>query len=442
MSRLSTKFKEFLCVTVLIMFAGCSANLYHKGMTAFDRGNYDEAITILKDVIAKKPGEAALWRQLGISYYRTDQLDMAINALKQATLLDPNDGTSVLYLGLSHEVMGNEAEAIDVYNVYLAANPDDEMSQRVRQRVKYLSDKKIQEEVKAVIQNENQIDAESIPSNAIGVLGFNAEKVDPQYAALGRGLAEMLTTDLSKVSELRVVERLRLNEIKKELELSQSELTDKQSAPRLGKLIGAATVVTGELDQPSKDELRASAGLISTSKGIAIYPEKVGGELQEFFAMEKKLLYNILDEMGYTPTESEKEQLNKLPTTSLLAFLAYSRGLNYADQGMYRMAEAEFEAAVREDPAFDEAASALQGVSGLGDYHGNVEPARDFESDVFDRAAAEPAGHITGYGLRATRDVIGFHVDKASVGEGDNPEVYPKVKGKITVTGSFDPDKP
>jgi len=443
MTRVTFRLLPLFAATMMIlMIAGCGANLYYKGKSAFDRGDYAEAIPAFEDAVAREPGKAVVWRQLGIAYYKTDQYEKAIDALKQAALLDPDDGIAVLYLGLSNEVLGNDTEAIDTYRAFLLANPDDEMSPRVRRRVKYLTDAKLRNEVRAVIQSESEIDAGKIPPNTVGILGFKTDNVDPQYAVLGRGLAEMLTTDLAKVSAIKVVERMRLNEIRKELQLSQTDLVAIETAPRFGKLLGAATVVTGELDQPEPDDLHAAAGLISTSKGLAAYPDEVDGKLQRFFALQKELLYNILDEMGYVPSESERKRLDSIPTTSLLAFLAYSRGLTYADQGQNRLAEAEFQAATAEDPQFEAAADALREVSGLGDYTGSVEPAREFEADLLQYASLGAPQQESGIGLAITRGVVGFQVDESTPREGDNPRIHPMARGGVMITGTFYPDKP
>jgi len=420
---------------------GCSTSLYHKGKVAYDHRDYEEAISLLEQAAEAEPDKAVIWQRLGLAYYKAEMYENAIDAFKQAALIDPDDGVSVLHLGLSHEILGNEAEAVQVYRTFLDSNPDSDMYSRIRRRVQFITDKMVREEVQAIIANESQIDASKIPSNTVGVLGFDASSLEPGYAVLGRGLSEMVTTDLTKIEELRLVERLRLNEIQKELSLSQSDIVDKTGAPRLGMLVGAATVVTGQLTQPEKKTFAAAANLISTEQGIATYPDEASGELEKFLEMEKQLVYNILDEMGYTPTPEEKARLDSIPTTSFLAFLAYSRGLTYADQGEYRLAEAEYEAALAEDPQFSEASEARQDVQGLSGYTGNVEPVGSLEPDILGLAGESVPSPETGSALHVTRDVLGFQVEQSTPEEGDNPRVPPHVEGKVTVTGTFSPDE-
>jgi curli biogenesis system outer membrane secretion channel CsgG len=53
----------------------------------------------------------------------------------------------------------------------------------------------------------------------IALTYFDNNTGDASYDPLGRGLADMLITDLTQLLSLRIVERSRLNEILSELEL-------------------------------------------------------------------------------------------------------------------------------------------------------------------------------------------------------------------------------
>jgi tetratricopeptide (TPR) repeat protein len=439
---LLTKLIRISLTFAILLLAGCGANLYHKGRVAFEAKEYDEAIRLLEMASAKQPDKAAVWKQLGFAYYEVDQYEKSAHALRQASLLDASDGETVLFLGMSLEAQGANTEAVRVYSAYLDNDPDPGLAPRINKRVRYLTDQRLQEEVRAIISNEGQIDASKLPLNTVGILGFSVTGLDPQYEPLGRGLSEMLATDIAKIESFTVVERLRLNELVRELKLSESELVDRERAPRVGKLLGASTVISGDLSRNQEKKLAASATIVNTPKGLASYPDEAAGDLEQFFAMEKKLLYNILNEMGYAPSEDERERLDSVPTTSLLAFLAYSRGLEYADEGKYNLAEAEFEAAVKEDPQFGAAASAQRSVEGLGDYTGTIESRSELKPLISRHTAEAPPPRQTGAGLRDTRGFLGFNTRETVLERRDDPRVFPSVKGKVIVIGTFEPDRP
>jgi len=172
--------------------------------------------------------------------------------------------------------------------------------------------------------------------------------------------------------------------------------------------------------------------------GFVEYPDDVQGDMKQFFVLEKQLATNILELLGYTLTEEEKKKFMELPTESFLAFLSYSQGLEYMDQGMYTLADAQFENALKEDPGFGLARMAKSEAEGLYDYTGELEPAASQENAIQDETstgAAQPEG---GLQILELRDVLGFQPD-ASTDAGDNPHTEPVVgTGHVTIIGIFD----
>jgi uncharacterized protein (DUF2164 family) len=148
--------------------------------------------------------------------------------------------------------------------------------------------------------------------------------------------------DLSKLGDLKLVERIKLKAIMDELGITQSDYFDQARVPRAGKLLGAKRVISGQLSQPEGDELKLESGVIDVVDGFVEYPDNVEGQLGQFFRLEKELAANILENLGYPLTPELRAELEKLPTDSFLAFLSYCLGLEYVDQGMYALAEAQF----------------------------------------------------------------------------------------------------
>ena len=81
----------------------------------------------------------------------------------------------------------------------------------------------------------------SVPSalGALGVTPFRLTGNDATLTALGFAIADLLTTDLSRSAQLQLVERARLGDVLRELDLAKSGRVDSTSAPRAGKLLGA-----------------------------------------------------------------------------------------------------------------------------------------------------------------------------------------------------------
>jgi tetratricopeptide (TPR) repeat protein len=412
--------------------------MFNRGQSELEAGNYQEAIVIFREALANNPDKAPLWRGLGISYYRNSQYADAVDALKQAHLLAPGDGLTVLYLGMSYERLNDLMQAAKLYRRYLEQDPDSEIADKIKHRVKYLTDKAVQAKVEQVISSEKEIDQDDIPDNSVAVLGFRPGNLPDRYAPLARGLTEMLVVDLKQHTDLTLVERVMLQAILNELEMSQSDYFDKEKAPRVGRLIGAARVISGEVSQPDEDDIKLESGIIEVKEGFVEYPGDVEGELDQFFKLQKDLVKKIAASLGYPISGDEEAQLMQPPTESFLAFLSYSMGLEYADQGMFALAEAQFENALQEDPNFALAAQAHSEVEGLSNYDGSVISTGALEKAIISEVSVESARDGSARGLKDLQETIGYMPDTGEEEE-EIPFTPPVVgTGTVHVTGTLD----
>ena len=86
---------------------------------------------------------------------------------------------------------------------------------------------------------------------------------------------EMLKTELSTINGIAVLERSNMEALLKEQALSQTGLLDEKEAQKIGKLLGARFVITGELSL-SAGRLRIDTHITHVETG-KIYGEKVTG---------------------------------------------------------------------------------------------------------------------------------------------------------------------
>jgi Flp pilus assembly protein TadD len=76
------------------------------------RGQYDAALTALRDMEEKHPSMRGLSHEIGIAYYKKGDYLNAIASLKKAQEENPDDGEAVQLLGLSYYLAGRPAEAV------------------------------------------------------------------------------------------------------------------------------------------------------------------------------------------------------------------------------------------------------------------------------------------------------------------------------------------
>ena len=102
---------------------------------------------------------------------------------------------------------------------------------------------------------------------------FGKDRAD--YDGLGKGIADLLITDMASNPAMRVVERDRLQSILQEQNLVASKSVDPQTAVRLGKLLGAQYMVTGGFMSDGKGTLLVTSRVINVETGAITSPMKL-----------------------------------------------------------------------------------------------------------------------------------------------------------------------
>lgn len=168
------------------------------------------------------------------------------------------------------------------------------------------------------------------PASAQTVLAvtyFDAHSVRPELEPLGRGVADMLITDLQQGRGVRVVERNRLNEILGELALQRSQYIDEATAQQLGRGLGATAVVAGSMTM-ALEGMRIDARVVDVETGEVLLAVQATGSEEAFFELERQLAGQILDGLAI---EHDPAALATREDLTLDQALAGARRIDEAD---------------------------------------------------------------------------------------------------------------
>jgi len=352
---------------IIFIIAGCATNFatYSHGDIYMKQGDYDKAIGEFKQVLEKTPNDPITLSSIGIAYYAKGDYNQAITYLQQAKKADPKHVDAYVYLGMAYEQQGKYDEAMSEYDGCLALRPDNTVVKKIERRQVFLSREIAQDSAKKALQNEIALanSISTIPDNTVAVTDFTNSGQTKELDLLGKGLAAMLMTDLSKAKALTVVERLKLESLFNEIKL---EGVDASTAARPGLLLGASKIVTGSYLSLDGKSLDIVSSLTMTKTKTSRPSKSISGGIDKFFDIEKELALGIIDDMGIVLTEAERNAIvKKVPTRSFDAFMAYSRGLYYEDKGMYKEAAQEYQKAISIDPNFMEPREELKNVDAL-----------------------------------------------------------------------------
>ncbi len=242
------------------------------------------------------------------------------------------------------------------------------------------------------LAQETALAAAQMPGNTISVLYFSNATGQPALDALRKGLAFMIMTDLSAIKDLVLVERVKLQALMEEMGLGVSGLVEPGSAPRVGRLLGARFLVSGEISGDAgtgasngqvdegaisralQSRIRIDPGLLDVPGGQESDLPGVDGLVSALFQIEKEVLFAIVEQLKISLSENQKSALRIPMTTNGRALFYFFMGLNYSDMGNYDRAGSYYDQANQADPGLKPAAEALKELRQLGLYGAPKKP--------------------------------------------------------------------
>jgi len=305
---------------LFLLSLGCGTSRYNQAEKFMKQEQYEKAIrTYLKQLdphIRDNSRYIYYDREaitgIGEAYWHMNKYDYARKILKKVTDKDPFYGKAQFYLGLCHESLLDEDSAIATYRKFSRISDSDPFKQLMIGRLDWLIRKRVTMEVRELLEKESQMQLADHPEKSVGVLYFISQSDDPQWRPLQKGIAEMINTDLAVVDELVVVERLHLNMLLQEIELGITGAARNENAEKMGKLLGAQTLVKGSYLITPDYKMTMDAGIYEADRPEYPLPASYEGTLSTLFQMEKELVMQILDYFGIELTIEEREQILKI----------------------------------------------------------------------------------------------------------------------------------
>jgi len=307
----------------------------------------------LEAELARNPKDAGLMTRVGIAYYQAKQYGRARDVLQSALVLGEQNYPARVYLGLTYEELGQLDSARVAYTTAAAQAGDSRRKAEIEDRLVLLTRKELRAAAKDAIAHEASLTAQPPIENAVAVLPFRYVGSNQDLVPVGRGLTHLMIADLSKLNRLRLLEREQVQALVDEMAMTEAGRVDPATGARSGRLLRAGRVLQGSVqDGPGKNDLRLDATVVNTTNANVVATGSGSDRLQQLFALQKQVLFRLVEQMGITLSPAEQRALSERPTADLQAFLAFSRGLEAEDRGDWQGAEASYGAAVARDPNF------------------------------------------------------------------------------------------
>ena len=162
--------------------------------------------------------------------------------------------------------------------------------------------------------------AEGLPlpdKPSIVVLPFVNMSEDPNQAYLGDGIAEDITTDLSKLSELFVISRSSAFTYKGK----------KVKVQEVSRELGVRYVLEGSVRR-ANDQVRVTAQLIDATTGYHLWSERYDRLLTDIFALQDEIVRKLVLHLALKLTDREREPLERSYAINPEAYEYRVRGID------------------------------------------------------------------------------------------------------------------
>ena len=172
----------------------------------------------------------------------------------------------------------------------------------------------------------------------VAVLNFDNNSGDSHYDPLGKGIADMMISDLSSVQQIQLVERQHLADLTHEMEMQHSRFFDQSTAAKAGKLVGAQYVVAGAI-LALDPKIRLDTRVIQVETGEVVKSAEVTGDQKDLFDLQQRLAHQLIKGLGVALSPEDSARLRKQQEADRLETLEdelrLSEALDLFDRKMY-----------------------------------------------------------------------------------------------------------
>ncbi len=221
----------------------------------------------------------------------------------------------------------------------------------------------------------------SVREKSVAVLYFENLSGRKEDEYFRDGITEDITTELSKLKELRVFSRSAV------LGFRDKSVTPSQ----VSRELNAVYLLEGSLRRDA-ERLRITAKLVETRSGHCVWAEKYDRTLQDVFSIQDEIATHIARELQVALTENEKKAIAKIPTSDVRAYDFYLRGRQFFHQFRrkgFDFAREMFSKAIEIDPTYARAFAGIADCSAFLYFYWDSSNANLEQADQSSRKALE-----------------------------------------------------
>jgi TolB-like protein len=200
------------------------------------------------------------------------------------------------------------------------------------------------------------------PTVAIMFFNNNAFTRDARdYDGLSKGIPDFLITEMAVNPNIRVIERDQVQKLIDEQKLVSGGQVDRETAVKVGKLLGAQHMIFGGFMADPKGNFRIDARAVNVESGAIEYTERVQDRADNIMPLIERLGDKMNSGMKLPNPPARTSEL-KTPNLPLRVAVMYGKALDHADRGDKARAVELFGQVLKEFPDYTPARAGLNKV--------------------------------------------------------------------------------
>ena len=165
------------------------------------------------------------------------------------------------------------------------------------------------------------------PTVAIMFFNNNVFTKDARdYDGLSKGIADFLITEMAANPGIRLIERDQVQKLIDEQKLVSGGQVDRETAVRIGKLLGAQHMIFGGFMADAKGNFRIDARAVGVEQGVIEYSERVQDRSDNVMELIGALAGKLNSGMRLPPMPARTGDAGSMPAPAATGLVAQQAG--------------------------------------------------------------------------------------------------------------------
>lgn len=209
------------------------------------------------------------------------------------------------------------------------------------------------------------------PRPTVAVMSINNASLvqHGDYEQIGRGLVDILITELQQNPSIDVVDREHIRRVMEEQDLDSTGRVSPETAVRIGRILGAQYMLFGGFVVDGRGRMRLDLRAVNVETTRIEYVVSKSRNASDMLELVEELAAEVNRSMRLPPLGARVRPAvgPQAPDSSRFrAMVLYSRGVEEQDRGNTQQAVLLFEAALQRNPQHDRARLRLEQLKPRG----------------------------------------------------------------------------